>query len=535
MKPSILSFFPKDYPYPGQVEVLERSLEAYENGGYDTILVEAPVGFGKSPVAITLAKYFADGYILTPRKALQDQYFEDFTKDVTLLKGMSNYPCFPSGSERAEYFASRDRDYKGNMTYNKSMDIIRTGGTPMFSGLGCSNAPCGTDKDLLSACVADKMCPYDFAIERVKERPLIVCNLHSFIANASRTQRLQFRSLMLIDEAHDMRSILRDFITKTFTVPYPVISARMNIPETEDMQEWVAFFSQEVFKDKLTLPEDKEEYEVALGLLTEHSMRNFVVSYEEDPFCVRTTFKFIPRNLGNAAESFLLRFGKYRMMMSGTIYDKNYFCRSNGIDPEKTLFIRMPSTFAPNKKLVFMRDDHMTDNSFKNFEANYPKMLDNVRRVMKGYHDVRGLIHAPSYKVAERMAFDLGNRVLFHTADNFREVYDYFINESPPNAILISPICAQGVDLKYDRCRFQMIVRVPYPNASDAFMKDLLETDFSAYNYEALVVFGQMLGRVMRAPDDWGHTILLDSRFKNFVQKNRHVLPSDVLQSIKTR
>ena len=89
--------------------------------------------------------------------------------------------------------------------------------------------------------------------------------------------------------------------------------------------------------------------------------------------------------------------------------------------------------------------------------------------------------------------------------------------------------------MKYDRARFQLIVRVPYPNISDAYIADLMKRDIGAYTYEALVIFGQMLGRVMRAPDDWGHTILLDSRFRKFISSYRKFLPQDVLQSIHTR
>ena len=177
----------------------------------------------------------------------------------------------------------------------------------------------------------------------------------------------------------------------------------------------------------------------------------------------------------------------------------------------------------------------MTDNSFRHFEENYSRMLDNCRRAFDVYHNVKGLIHAPSYAVAERMAFDLGSRVLFHTPENFTEVFNYFVNESEPNAVLISPICAQGIDLKYDKARFQLIVRVPYPNAADAFVADMLKKNFQAYNYYALLTFGQMLGRVMRAPDDWGHTILLDSRFKKFLASNRSLLPPDVFQCLRTK
>lgn len=533
MKPNVLTFFPKDYAYPWQEEFLELVVDAFDNKNLKTIVAEAPVGFGKSAVAICLAKYYFTGHILTPRKALQDQYFEDFTKDVALLKGMSNYPCYPAGSDRAEWYASRDEQLKGKMTYPVAMDTIKKGGTPIFRGLNCASAPCHTDAETAKGCAKSHKCPFDVAIDKVMTKNIVVSNLHSFIANASRMEK---KELIIVDECHDMEGIVRDFISKSVTVPYPVIYGRVSdIPESEDIDEWVAFFRQKKFTDNLQSDEEREEYQLMIDKLVEYSPKNFVVSYKENEFCTKTTFTFIPRNLGNAADFFLLKYGERQLMMSGTIYDKETFCRRNGLNPDTTMFIRVPSVFPVQNRPIFMKDQFMTDNSFRHFEENYSRMLDNCRRAFDVYHNVKGLIHAPSYAVAERMAFDLGSRVLFHTPENFTEVFNYFVNESEPNAVLISPICAQGIDLKYDKARFQLIVRVPYPNAADAFVADMLKKNFQAYNYYALLTFGQMLGRVMRAPDDWGHTILLDSRFKKFLASNRSLLPPDVFQCLRTK
>lgn len=534
--PHVLSFFPKDDPYPGQVEALETIVQVFDSG-VDTIILEAPVGFGKSPVAVTLAKYYSTAHILTPRKALQDQYFDDFTSDLVTLKGMSNYPCFPTGSDRADRIAERDADKKGALNYHKASIILKSGGTPVFRGLSCGNAPCGLDESLGKACLNARACPYDYAIANVLPRNIIVSNLHSFISNSARARRMDKRGIMIVDEAHDMSSILRDYLSRSVTVPVAVYQARINIPETEEIQEWVDFFKDEVFMKHIIGEEAIEEYTTQLDLLLENGMRNFVVSIEEKPEFNSTTFKFIPRNLGNAAERLILNYGERRLLMSGTIYDKEFFCRRLGLDPERVFFLRMPSTFAPTRKPIFMKEHHLTDNSFKGMQESYPKMLENIRKAFKVYHNVRGLIHSPSYALSEKLALELAdtNRVLYHTPENFREVYEYFLNESPENAVLISPVCYQGVDLKYDRARFQLIVRVPYPNISDAFIADLMKRDIGAYTYEALVVFGQMLGRVMRSPDDWGHTILLDSRFRKFISSYRKFLPQDVLQSIQTR
>ncbi|MBI2125934.1 MAG: ATP-dependent DNA helicase, partial [Thaumarchaeota archaeon] len=62
------------------------------------ILLEAPVGFGKSAVAVALCKFLGSAHILTATKQLQDQYSSDF--GFPMVKGKGNFQCYvrpPSG------------------------------------------------------------------------------------------------------------------------------------------------------------------------------------------------------------------------------------------------------------------------------------------------------------------------------------------------------------------------------------------------------------------------------------------------------
>ena len=50
-------------------------------------VVEAPPGVGKSHVAMTLARWSGDAYLLTSQKLLQDQYERDFAGEIQVVKG----------------------------------------------------------------------------------------------------------------------------------------------------------------------------------------------------------------------------------------------------------------------------------------------------------------------------------------------------------------------------------------------------------------------------------------------------------------
>jgi ATP-dependent DNA helicase DinG len=90
-KSDLVKNFPFSTQRENQKRVLEEILTAF-NSGYRYVVLEAPTGFGKSAVAITLALSFGSSYICTSTKDLQTQYSKDFPY-VRAAKGKNNFPC----------------------------------------------------------------------------------------------------------------------------------------------------------------------------------------------------------------------------------------------------------------------------------------------------------------------------------------------------------------------------------------------------------------------------------------------------------
>ena len=89
---NIQNVFPFAEPRDTQIDVIEQ-IDYHFSRGKRFIVLQSPVGSGKSAIALAVARHFQSSYILTPRKSLQDQYYEDFGQYVTLLKGRAAYPC----------------------------------------------------------------------------------------------------------------------------------------------------------------------------------------------------------------------------------------------------------------------------------------------------------------------------------------------------------------------------------------------------------------------------------------------------------
>ena len=87
----LIENFPFKEIRPKQLEGMKQIAQAI-NEGFKVIVLEAPTGFGKSPVAIALGRTLGSSYICSATKDLQSQYVKDFPF-LRSVKGMSNYDC----------------------------------------------------------------------------------------------------------------------------------------------------------------------------------------------------------------------------------------------------------------------------------------------------------------------------------------------------------------------------------------------------------------------------------------------------------
>ena len=524
-----ISYFPLPQARKSQKLVIEEVEKAFKSGKRIVIL-EAPVGSGKSAIAMTFARQSSDCHIITPRKSLQDQYYDDFKDDVVLMKGRGAYPCTIESPIT---------------TYAKVVRNIQQGMvvSPVYGEDNCANAPCRNSEAVWKVCTENnnKPCPYQVAIEVAQQSPVIVHNIHSFIFQTNFGMKFDQRELMIIDEAHEIEGTVREFITKKIVLQE--VLGHEDIPDLKDLNEWCDFFLEDRFvpeetpqelRRKLVDESYKSERDLYVGrveslrLNHEYYGSRFSVNRREsftgnNP--TGTSFEFIPHNIGNAAHRYLFDYGEKVLLMSGTIYDKSMYCKCVGINPEDAHFIRIPSTFPVANRPIYLKPEYQVDTSHRNWEDNFEEMISKIQRILTIFKDAKGLIHVPSYDAMSRIAEALNSeRVMTHDKGDvslrLREFYD-----SKKPLVFVSPVCQQGVDFKYDRARFQIVTRVPYANTSDPLMSYMVENDFNWYNYQALIVFGQMIGRVNRADDDFGVTFLMDERFNRFISRNSKKIP----------
>jgi ATP-dependent DNA helicase DinG len=145
--------FIKNFPFISQrinqTKVLNEICEAF-NSGYKYIILEAPTGFGKSAVAVSVAKTLGSSYICTSTKDLQTQYARDFSF-IKMAKGKSNFPCLvkedfiKNGIYRCRSCISAGN---GSECYHTTVEYGPCMTDESFEGTGCKYRTFLKDYDL---------------------------------------------------------------------------------------------------------------------------------------------------------------------------------------------------------------------------------------------------------------------------------------------------------------------------------------------------------------------------------------------------
>jgi ATP-dependent DNA helicase DinG len=90
-----MSDYIQNFPFPTLRERQDYVLNEIDSAftaGFKYIILEGPTGFGKSPVAIAVARTLGTSYICTSTKDLQSQYARDF-QFLKIVKGKNNFIC----------------------------------------------------------------------------------------------------------------------------------------------------------------------------------------------------------------------------------------------------------------------------------------------------------------------------------------------------------------------------------------------------------------------------------------------------------
>jgi len=503
--PSIHSHFVFPEIRPAQKEILSDIAEAFSDSGIRNILIEAPTGIGKSGIALTAACAAGSAHIATANKDLQDQYSREFKHLAAEVKGRANYSC------------------------------VR------HTGFDCSNSPCRHDKASRSLCKKYWACGFHKALDRAMKTPNTLFNFASFLAFMNRTPYFGVRELGVFDEAHNIPDWLTNFVELSVSESsLEKLGLEPYVPEgkeIDDFTTWLdSLLNQGKTRKRLVIDlSEKDKLESLIDKIETvlDDVDNFAVIIEQ--FGIRgramRTVRFKPIEVSKYSH-FLFGKTERNIFLSATLLDTRTYMSLLGMDPKETMIIRVPSEFAPENRPIIMRFAGKA--SWKNMDTYVPAAAEQIRKILAEHPDEKGIIHGNSYKLCAQL-YDLigSSRILFPKNSKAKADVMKQHAESDAPSVLLSPSMTEGIDLKDDLSRFQIIAKVPYPALKDPIVKKRMQLYPTYYEMQTALTITQAYGRSVRNTEDHARTYVTDTNFKFFTFKAWNILPEFFKQGIK--
>ncbi len=536
-------FFPYESIRESQRTAIERTLSAF-NAGKRFVIVEGGTGVGKSAIGVTVARYFdsfttlpAEGYkrgayFVTTQKLLQDQYTSDFgipSGVMTSIKSSTNYQC---------------KFHKTN-SCSESQSALRT--EPR-------------DSKFFKTCT--KSCRYKLAKKDFLNSAESVTNFPYMLTEANYSGKIVPRELLVVDEAHNAESELSKFVEVTVSERF--CRQMLDIPWPRKTTQFQAFkWIRDVYFPKIKRQRDhvekmidrfsdlektmKEFGKIAreFDLLRGHCGRleTFLSVYDADNWVFenvaafgrskrKMTFRAI--DIAPFADAYLLRLGERVLLMSATILDKEAFCRSLGIRQPDAEFISIPSPFPIDHRPVFSLGVGSMNKS--NIESSLPKLTATIQEILNQHKGEKGIIHTHTFRIAKAIKFGIkgsaSKRLLIHTSDDREEVLRHHLS-SPEPTVLLSPSMTEGVDLKGDLSRFQVVCKVPYPYYGDPLVRKRMNKWSWWYPLQTAKTLIQASGRSIRDANDYAVTYILDADWISFFGRSGRFFPADFKERLQ--
>lgn len=566
---SILNYFPFDQMRDKQRSVL-LDIESAIKSGYKNIFLEAPTGFGKTPVAIALARYLGSSHICTATKDLQAQYRRDFSF-VLEVKGRGNFPCVVKEDmgldESCEYGPCvQDEDYDcAFKTRLLDYDVVGQGLAQelvRINPLAEKGYVENLKKQSRLVDLTWRPCHYFHQKWMGAKASHTVYNYRYFLSDIFYTGTTQKRKLLVLDEAHQLESEVGDF--RSFTVNRNALRflPRMQMPEreVEEVDTWLQFLSD--LQDKLLKFIEQATDAIERGRITEpYTERNLIdaISREKNLsgvlYDMRGSKKnwivsSIQRDSDNkisratltpleTASYFgeILDKGAISFFMSATILSKDYLCKVVGVKPEAAKFIQVRDSDFPvkNRPIRLMNVAWL---SAKTMQESLPKISKAVDNIMSMHKNEKGIIHTTSYVqlqfIRDSLSRENAARLIETGSSLDREEVIAKHTASKKPTVLISPSLHLGVDLKDDLSRFQIIVKVPYPDLTDRKVAAMKGRDPRWYTWYTVLRLAQSYGRSVRNKDDFATTYILDESIGFLLKNAQDMVPKWFSEAIRT-
>jgi Rad3-related DNA helicase len=208
--------------------------------------------------------------------------------------------------------------------------------------------------------------------------------------------------------------------------------------------------------------------------------------------------------------------------MSATICGIEEYARALGIANGDYKAIQIDNPIPVENRLIHVVPVAKMTGGLDEDKLN--TLVRNIDNIIDSHVGENGIIHTVSYALAEKIFERSRHKKKMLVSGKVRDIMDA-LDSGGGQRVILSPSIEEGVDLKGNLSRFQIIAKVPYGYLGDPLVKLRSERYPSSYARTTILRIVQACGRSVRGIDDWAHTYILDSAFDNLLTRNAELFP----------
>lgn len=448
-----------------------------------------PTGGGKSAI-YTGAAMLTPGrtIILTSTKGLQTQLIADFADcGAVEMRGKGNYRC-------------------------RLNSLVACDACLCNFGVNCTMREEGG-------------CPYYDALRRARKAKIVITNYAYWMAQNEFSDGLGKFERMVLDEAHDAPNHLTSHVSVQFsahdTWEWKYLRLADCAPaNADDWQDWAEhkIVSVESRLAQAKLDQDAKKFAQLSGLKSRLERlttidNTWVWEGGKDGITLS------PAAPGRFAEAYLFVGVPRVLLTSATIVPKT----GELLGIRSGEHTEYPHMFpVENRRLIHIPTVRV---NHKNGAAEEARLLARVDQIIGERMGEKGIIHTISYKRRDMILAKsrYAHLMVTHNRRDTEAVVRAFKQSNPPN-ILVSPSMATGWDFPADELRWQIILKLPYPDIRGAITQERTRADPDYTAYLTMQQLIQACGRGVRSEDDWCDTFIIDNNIVWFLKNYKHLM-----------
>ena len=438
-------------PRPEQKQVIPEIVEAVK-AGYKNIVLESPVGSGKSAMAMAVPKMFdSRAYVVTPLKGLQKQYLDEMPFMRSVM-GKGNYECALSIESNCRSEADAERAWESKQIGNEKAVSCQADLAPCSTiGFKCGMKLPIKNQQVDWTVSEDKLCDYYTALHKAHHNRYFVGNTSYLMRMNTSGMYLMPRDFIIFDEAHTLPSTLSDYYAFSVSIrklemllEIPSFNEIMAAPEvsqtglTKQRENMLAAWNPVTSKDtwgfprigsiRTDTPIDRQlmgakvwtmylqrlhdaitqrlkgydERTVRMANNTKNYLSRLIESLKSEPDNILWQYddekepifvSFKPMDITDRSEELLLNLGKHRIFLSGTITDIDIYCKEMGLKKSETCYIKIEySSFPVDNRPIFttLKGGDLSRRGRR--EEHYHATAMRIVEIAKQFPDQKGLI-----------------------------------------------------------------------------------------------------------------------------------------------